>query len=181
MAHQGYDLSLSRYADEGWRATFYNTDKEHSYTASTGSAWEPTPWRAVQGRRGAYAVEDYGRDAALVTGSPPAPTRVDLRRKLSYDRGVDVGARTLTIAANPRDAGTTRPALVDRPARARILLRLEATRWNVRLPARCRLRGRRPLRYRLGSGVVRRVRDHGGLGREAGVNASLDFHRSVTP
>src|SRR5712692_8762045 len=49
MAHQGYDLSLTRYANEGWRATFYNTGKEHSYTASTGSAWEPTPWRAVQG------------------------------------------------------------------------------------------------------------------------------------
>src|SRR5438876_890620 len=49
MARQDYDLSLTRYASEGWRATFYTSGKEHSPTASTGSAWEPTPWRAVQG------------------------------------------------------------------------------------------------------------------------------------
>jgi len=48
MARQGYDLSLTRYANEGWRATFYVTGREHSATAATGSAWEPTPWRAVQ-------------------------------------------------------------------------------------------------------------------------------------
>ena len=52
MAHQGYDLALTRYANEGWRATFYNAGKEHSYTSTTGSAWEPTAWRAVRGRRG---------------------------------------------------------------------------------------------------------------------------------
>jgi hypothetical protein len=49
MARQGYDLSLTRYANEGWRATFYVTGREHSATSATGSAWEPTPWRAVQG------------------------------------------------------------------------------------------------------------------------------------
>jgi hypothetical protein len=49
MARQGYDLSLTRYANEGWRATFYVTGREHSATGATGSAWEPTPWRAVQG------------------------------------------------------------------------------------------------------------------------------------
>ncbi len=48
MARQGYDLSLTRYAKEGWRATFYVTGREHSVTGSTGSAWEPTQWRAVQ-------------------------------------------------------------------------------------------------------------------------------------
>jgi hypothetical protein len=49
MARQGYDFSLTRYANEGWRATFYVTGREHSATRATGSAWEPTPWRAVQG------------------------------------------------------------------------------------------------------------------------------------
>ena len=49
MAHQGYDLQLTRYDNRGWRATFYNTAMEHSPTSATGSAWEPTPWRAVQG------------------------------------------------------------------------------------------------------------------------------------
>ena len=49
MARQGYDLSLTRYANEGGRATFYVTGREHSVTGATGSAWEPTPWQAVQG------------------------------------------------------------------------------------------------------------------------------------
>lgn len=48
MARQGYDLQLARYGDEGWRATFYVAGREHSPTQATGSAWEPTPWRAVQ-------------------------------------------------------------------------------------------------------------------------------------
>jgi hypothetical protein len=49
MARQGYDLQLTRYDEKGWRATFYTTGMEHSPTSATGSAWEPTPWRAVQG------------------------------------------------------------------------------------------------------------------------------------
>jgi len=48
MARQGYDLQLTRYDERGWRATFYMTGMEHSLTSATGSAWEPTPWRAVQ-------------------------------------------------------------------------------------------------------------------------------------
>ena len=48
MAPQGYDLQLTRYDNRGWRATFYTTGMEHSPTSATGSAWEPTPWRAVQ-------------------------------------------------------------------------------------------------------------------------------------
>ena len=48
-ARQGYDLQ--RYANEGWRARFYVAGSEHSMTQVTGSAWEPPPWRAVQGGR----------------------------------------------------------------------------------------------------------------------------------
>src|SRR5215510_11017278 len=48
MRRQGYDLYLVRYDGRGWRATFYVTGMEHSMTATTGSAWEPTPWKAVQ-------------------------------------------------------------------------------------------------------------------------------------
>jgi hypothetical protein len=48
MARQGYDLQLTRYDERGWRATFYASGMEHSATGATGSAWEPTPWRAVQ-------------------------------------------------------------------------------------------------------------------------------------
>ena len=46
MARQGYDLRLTRYANEGWRATFYVSGREHSTTR--GTAWEWTPWRTVQ-------------------------------------------------------------------------------------------------------------------------------------
>jgi hypothetical protein len=44
----GYDLQLPQYDDSGRRATFYVTGMEHSLTSDTSSAWEPTPWRAVQ-------------------------------------------------------------------------------------------------------------------------------------
>jgi len=48
MARQGYDLALTRYADLGWRATFYATGREHSPTGASGSAFEVSPHRAVQ-------------------------------------------------------------------------------------------------------------------------------------
>jgi hypothetical protein len=48
MHRQGYDLQLTQYNERGWRATFYVTGIEPSLTADTASAWEPTPWRAVQ-------------------------------------------------------------------------------------------------------------------------------------
>jgi hypothetical protein len=35
MAHQGYDLHLTRYDERGWRATFYTTRMEHSPTSAT--------------------------------------------------------------------------------------------------------------------------------------------------
>jgi hypothetical protein len=49
MHRQGFDLQLTQYDNRGWRTTFYTTGMEHSPTSATGSAWEPTPWRAVQG------------------------------------------------------------------------------------------------------------------------------------
>ena len=49
MSWQGYDLQLTRYDEQGWRATFYMSGMEHSPTSATGSAWERTAWRAVQG------------------------------------------------------------------------------------------------------------------------------------
>jgi hypothetical protein len=46
MARQGFDLKLTRYGDEGGRATFSPAGRAHSVVS--GSAWEATPWRAVQ-------------------------------------------------------------------------------------------------------------------------------------
>jgi len=48
MARQGDDLQLTRYDEKGWRATFYTTGMEHSPTGVIGTAWEQTPWHAVQ-------------------------------------------------------------------------------------------------------------------------------------
>ena len=48
MARQGYDLQLTRYDERGWRATFYTTGMEHSPTSATATAFERTPWHAVQ-------------------------------------------------------------------------------------------------------------------------------------
>ena len=48
MRAQGFDLYLCRYDGRGWRATFFRTGLEHSMTSTVGSAFEPTPWKAVQ-------------------------------------------------------------------------------------------------------------------------------------
>jgi hypothetical protein len=63
MARQGYDLQLTRYDEQGWRATFYTTGMEHSPTSATGTAWELTPWRAVQGAawKALRQVEEHRR------------------------------------------------------------------------------------------------------------------------
>ena len=46
MFREGWDLQLTEYGDGHWRATFYVTGQAHSIVG--GSAWELTPWRAVQ-------------------------------------------------------------------------------------------------------------------------------------
>ncbi len=48
MAHQGFDLELTRYDERGWRATSYTTGMEHSPYDAIGTAWEHTPRRAAQ-------------------------------------------------------------------------------------------------------------------------------------
>jgi hypothetical protein len=48
MARQSYDLQLTKYGEEGWRATFYPAGRGHSVTLAVGSAWEREPWTAVQ-------------------------------------------------------------------------------------------------------------------------------------
>jgi len=45
MARRGWDLQLTEYDAERWRATFFVASQAHSVV---GSAWEATPWRAVQ-------------------------------------------------------------------------------------------------------------------------------------
>jgi len=62
MHRQGFDLQLTQYDDRGWRATFYTTGMEHSPTSATGTAWERTPWRATQRRRGGWRLDPAERD-----------------------------------------------------------------------------------------------------------------------
>jgi hypothetical protein len=45
---QGFDLELRQFP-RGWRANIYPTGSAHSIVVA--SAWEPTPWRAVQRAR----------------------------------------------------------------------------------------------------------------------------------
>jgi hypothetical protein len=44
MVRQSYDLQLTRYGEEGWRATFYPAGRAPSVTSAVGSAWEREPW-----------------------------------------------------------------------------------------------------------------------------------------
>jgi hypothetical protein len=46
MTRQGWDVQLTAYAARDWRANFFPVGIAHSIVG--GSAWQPTPWRAVQ-------------------------------------------------------------------------------------------------------------------------------------
>jgi len=48
MHRQGYDLQLTQYDDRGWRATFYTNGNGALADQCDRTAWERTPWRAVQ-------------------------------------------------------------------------------------------------------------------------------------
>src|SRR5437867_3192380 len=65
MERQGFDLQLTRYDEKGWRAKFYTSGMEHSITSATASAWELTPWHAVQG-----AAREALRKAGAAEGEP---------------------------------------------------------------------------------------------------------------
>jgi hypothetical protein len=49
MHRQGFDRQLTQYDERGWRATFYMAGMEHSPTSATGTGWERTQRRAVEG------------------------------------------------------------------------------------------------------------------------------------
>jgi hypothetical protein len=59
MHRQGYDVQLTQYDERGWRATFYTTGMEHSATSASASAFQDTPWHAVQ--RAAWEAIGKGR------------------------------------------------------------------------------------------------------------------------
>jgi hypothetical protein len=44
MTHQSLDLQLTAYVARDWRATLFPV----AHSVVGGSAWEPTPWWAVQ-------------------------------------------------------------------------------------------------------------------------------------
>jgi hypothetical protein len=60
MAYQGWDVQLTAYAARHWRVTFYPLGIAHSIVG--GSAYESTPWRAVQ--RAAWEALNEPRHAA---------------------------------------------------------------------------------------------------------------------
>jgi hypothetical protein len=71
MARPGFDLQLTRYAEAGWRATFYVSGMEHSPTRATGTAWERSPFLAVQ--RAAWEALRRSDDNSRVSGDQPGP------------------------------------------------------------------------------------------------------------
>jgi hypothetical protein len=48
MVRQGYDLDLTCFEGRAWRASFYRAGRIHSATWDSGSAFEPSPFMAVQ-------------------------------------------------------------------------------------------------------------------------------------
>jgi hypothetical protein len=46
MARHGWDVQLTAYDGEHWRATFFVASEAHSIVGRT--AWETSPWRATQ-------------------------------------------------------------------------------------------------------------------------------------
>jgi hypothetical protein len=64
MTHQGWDVQLTAYAARDWRANFFPVGIAHSIVG--GSAWEPTPWRAVQ----RAACEALNKEDAAVMRLP---------------------------------------------------------------------------------------------------------------
>jgi hypothetical protein len=61
MTHQGWDVQLTAYAARDWRANFFPVGIAHSVVG--GSAWEPTPWWAVQRAAWVALVGQKARDS----------------------------------------------------------------------------------------------------------------------
>ena len=102
MHRQGFNLHLVREADEGWRATFFGSGKVHSLPAATGTAWEKTPWLAVQ-RAAARTLEkkeraEMERDKWPIGGRPTAPAAASRENTHTEDLRMSVG-RATKIAA----------------------------------------------------------------------------------
>jgi hypothetical protein len=121
MHRQGFDLHLVREADEGWRATFFGSGKVHSLPAPTGTAWEQTPWLAVQ-RAAARALDKkervddkMERDRWSIGGRPTvpaAPSRDNTHTEdlfMSIGRATKIAAGILFILAV---VGVTSPVLL---------------------------------------------------------------------
>ena len=63
MAHQGFDLQLTRYDERGWRATFYTTGMDHSACAPI-----PCPSRSWVSAPGAAITEALVVASSLALG-----------------------------------------------------------------------------------------------------------------
>ena len=103
LHRQGWDLQFTQYGDGNWRATFYVTGAAHSIVG--GSAWEPTPWRAVQ--RAAWGGAKVRiRGVLKVVVAPPQPRISGLAKALvagTFDRGCAVtGVAPIAVVVGPR-------------------------------------------------------------------------------
>jgi hypothetical protein len=111
MAHQGYDLQLTRYDERGWRATFYTTGMEHSPTSATGTAW--------RGRRG--GVPRVPRETHAAGRWLPRPEKKRERRAN--------GQLPLPTPRSPASASATRVLPIDLKVGDRLVD--ETGEWEV--------------------------------------------------
>jgi hypothetical protein len=63
MTHRGWDMQITAYAARDWRVNFFPVGIAHSIVG--GTAWEPTPWRAVHRAARPFHARGYSVTPAL--------------------------------------------------------------------------------------------------------------------
>ena len=92
MAHQGYDLQLTRYDARGWRATFYTTGMEHRPRVRLAPRGNASRGTQSRGGAGGAAPKDHEHPLAQTCATLP---------QSAYQRWT-AGARELYVTAKAR-------------------------------------------------------------------------------
>ena len=93
----GLGRELTAYAARDWRANFFPVGIAHSIVG--GTAWEPTPWRAVQ--RAAWEALMHAKDEASAYEGGPTRRWLKVKQKGWTAEG-DGWQRRINALAPPR-------------------------------------------------------------------------------
>jgi hypothetical protein len=118
MTRQGFDLELTRYDAQGWRATFYPAGIGHSLTPMVGSAWpgRGRPGRRCSGRRGrGYGKPEVRRRVRRPPGTSvrrgqPMRAATALSRVLGTN-GLETRASTFSLTRSALSAPVARTTM----------------------------------------------------------------------